>query len=80
MSTVIWTTGYRLDYEWIDLPIRDEQGFPRQRRGVSDVPGLYFLGLLWQHTQGSATLPGAILDGRYLAERMGLPNDLEPRT
>lgn len=73
ISTVIWTTGYRLDYRWIDLPILDEQGFPRNRRGVSDVPGLYFLGLLWQHSMGSATLFGPGIDGQHLAERMGLP-------
>jgi len=70
---VIWATGYRLDYGWIDLPILDDQGFPRKERGVSDVPGLYYVGLLWQHTQASATLFGPKLDGRYVAERMGLP-------
>jgi putative flavoprotein involved in K+ transport len=70
ISTVIWTTGYRRDYDWIDLPILDEQGFPRQKRGVTDVPGLYFLGLLWQHTQASATLFGPNLDAGHLAEHM----------
>lgn len=73
ISTVIWTTGYRLHYGWIDLPILDEQGFPRQKRGVSDVPGLYFLGLLWQHTQASATLFGPNLDAGHLAAHMGIP-------
>ncbi len=73
ISTIIWTTGYRLDYRWIDLPIFDEQGFPAQRRGVADVAGLFFLGLLWQHTQASATLFGVGLDARYLAAQMGLP-------
>lgn len=73
ISTVIWTTGYRLDYGWIDLPIVDEQGFPRQKRGVTDMPGLYFLGLLWQHTQASATLFGPNLDAGHLAAHMGLP-------
>jgi putative flavoprotein involved in K+ transport len=73
ISTVIWTTGYRPDYGWIDLPIFDTLGFPTQRHGVSEVPGLYFIGLLWQHTQASATLRGPVLDGRYLAEQMGLP-------
>ena len=72
ISTVIWTTGYRRDYDWIDLPILDEQGFPRQKRGVTDVPGLYFLGLLWQHTQASATLFGPNLDAGHLAEHMGM--------
>ncbi len=73
ISTVIWTTGYRLDYGWIDLPILDELGYPKQVRGVAEVPGLYFLGLLWQHAQPSATLIGPLMDGPYLAERMGLP-------
>jgi putative flavoprotein involved in K+ transport len=73
ISTVIWTTGYRCDHAWIDLPIVDEYGFPRQQRGVSDVPGLYFLGLLWQHNQASATLFGPSQDARHLAEHMGLP-------
>jgi putative flavoprotein involved in K+ transport len=73
ISTVIWATGYQLDYGWIELPILDEYGFPRQQRGVSDVPGLYFLGLLWQHTQASATLFGPRLDAPYLIAHMGLP-------
>lgn len=73
ISTVIWATGYRLDYGWIDLPIFDEQGFPRHRRGVSELPGLYFLGLPWLHTMASATLAGASFDGSYLADQMGLP-------
>jgi putative flavoprotein involved in K+ transport len=73
ISTVIWATGYRLDYGWLAMPILDEYGFPRQRRGVSEVPGLYFLGLLWQHTQASATLFGPRLDARHLIAEMGLP-------
>jgi putative flavoprotein involved in K+ transport len=72
ISTVIWATGYRPDFGWIDLPIFDEMGFPRHRRGVTDVQGLYFLGLLWQYTQASATLIGPRLDAPYLLEAMGL--------
>ena len=71
--TVLWTTGYRLSYPWLELPILDELGFPRQRRGVTDVPGLYFVGLLWQHNQGSATLFGVGADTRHIAAHMGLP-------
>jgi putative flavoprotein involved in K+ transport len=72
ISTVIWATGYRLDYRWLDLPILDEMGFPRQTRGVAEVPGLYFLGLLWQHSQASATLVGPTIDGPVVAGAMGL--------
>jgi putative flavoprotein involved in K+ transport len=72
ISTVLWTTGYALDYGWIELPIFDEFGYPRQRRGVTDVPGLYFVGLIWQHNQGSATLFGAGLEAAHVAGAMGL--------
>jgi hypothetical protein len=64
IATVLWATGYRLDYRWMDLPIFDEFGYPSQRRGVTEVPGLYFVGLLWQHNQLSATLLGASLDSQ----------------
>ena len=71
ISTV--ATGYRLDYSWLAMPNLDEDGFPRQRRGVSDVRRLYFLGLLWQHSQASATLFGPRLDAPHLVAEMGLP-------
>ena len=70
VSTVIWATGYRLDYGWIDAPILDELGYPRNVRGVAAIPGLYFLGLLWQHSQASASLVGPELDGPHLLEMM----------
>ena len=72
ITSVLWATGYRMDHSWIDAPITDAQGIPRQHRGVSDIPGLYFIGLLWQHSQASATLFGPTVDGPYLAARMGL--------
>lgn len=72
ISTVIWSGGYSLDYGWIDLPIFGERGMPIHRRGVTDVPGLYFLGLLWQYNQSSATLLGPGMDGPHIAQAMGL--------
>jgi putative flavoprotein involved in K+ transport len=53
-EAVIWATGYRSDFSWIDLPIFDSEERLRHRGGVTDSPGLYFLGLTWQHTGGSA--------------------------
>jgi putative flavoprotein involved in K+ transport len=72
VSTVIWTSGYRPNYGWLDFPILDEMGLPRTRRGVSEVPGLYFVGSLWQTNQVSATLFGPHVDSRHIAEAMGL--------
>jgi pimeloyl-ACP methyl ester carboxylesterase len=70
ISTIIWATGYGLDYGWIDAPLLDEFGYPQNERGVASIPGLYFLGLLWQHTQASASLVGPILDGPHIVEMM----------
>jgi putative flavoprotein involved in K+ transport len=67
ISTVLWTTGYAPDYGWLELPILDEFGVPRHVRGVSEVPGLTFLGLLWQHNNASANLSGVAVDAEYLA-------------
>jgi putative flavoprotein involved in K+ transport len=72
VGAVLWASGYRMDYGWIELPLFDELGFPRQRRGVTGVAGLYFIGSLWQHDQSSATLFGLDLEARALAERIGL--------
>ncbi len=72
VSTVVWASGYRPDFAWIAAPITDEEGLPRNRRGVSEIDGLGFLGLLWQHTQGSATLLGPTQDGAHLLRAMGL--------
>lgn len=69
IGTVLWTSGYRLDYRWIEWPIFDEQEAPRHVRGVTEVPGLTFLGLPWQLDQASATLFGVGRDAEYLAER-----------
>ena len=70
VDAVIWATGYRPDYSWIELPIADEAGAARHRRGVTDIPGLYFLGLSWQHTRGSALLGWVEDDAAFVAEQI----------
>jgi putative flavoprotein involved in K+ transport len=67
VDAVIWATGYRPDYGWIELPVLDAEGRLRHRRGVTDVPGLYFLGLTWQHTRGSALLGWVKDDAEFVA-------------
>jgi putative flavoprotein involved in K+ transport len=69
ISTVLWTSGYRLAFDWIDLPIFEDTGMPIHRRGVSDVPGLSFIGLPWQYGMGSANLIAFVQDAEHLAER-----------
>jgi len=70
VGVVVWATGYRSDYTWIHIPGVVEDGRVRHQRGVTDVPGLYFLGLSWQHTRGSALLGFVNDDAAYLADRI----------
>jgi putative flavoprotein involved in K+ transport len=70
VGVVVWATGYRLDYGWLHLPGVVREGHIVHRRGVTQVPGLYFLGLSWQHTRGSALLGFVDDDAAYLADRI----------
>jgi putative flavoprotein involved in K+ transport len=70
VDAVIWATGYRPDYSWIDLPVFDPDKRLRHRRGVTDVAGLYFLGLTWQHTRGSALLGWVKDDAEFVAQQI----------
>ena len=67
INAVIWATGYGLDFGWIDIPVFDANGEPQHRRGVSEVPGLYFLGLQWLSRMKSAFLSGVGDDAAELA-------------
>lgn len=67
ITTVIWAMGYTFDYTWIPFPVFDADGFPIQTRGVSAVPGLYFLGMNWLYNRRSALLFGIAGDAEHLA-------------
>ena len=69
-ANVVWATGYKHDFTWIDAPIFDDDGQPIHRRGVTAVPGLYFLGLRWLHTGGSGFMGFVGRDAKYLDEQM----------
>ena len=68
VGAVLWATGFRHDHSWIDAPIFDDRRRVVHRRGVTDSPGLYFLGLTWQHTRGSALIGWVADDAAHLAE------------
>jgi putative flavoprotein involved in K+ transport len=70
VDALIWATGYRPDYSWIDVPLVDLDGRLPHRRGVTDVRGLYFLGLTWQHTRGSALIGWVKDDAEFIAEQI----------
>jgi putative flavoprotein involved in K+ transport len=71
VDAVVWATGYRPDHSWIDLPIFDENGRLRHHRGVTDVPGLFFLGITWQWTRGSALIGWVKEDAEFIARQIG---------
>jgi putative flavoprotein involved in K+ transport len=70
VGVVVWATGYRPDYAWLHIPGVIREGQVVHRRGVTEVPGLFFLGLSWQHTRGSALLGFVNDDAAYLADRI----------
>ena len=71
IASVIWATGFGLDHAWIDAPIFDADGAVEHERGVTRSPGLYFLGLPWQHTRGSALLGWVKDDAAHLSQHIG---------
>ena len=71
VSTVVWCTGFRQVFDWIHLPILDEQGWPTEYRGVVDAaPGLFFCGLSYQYAFASMVFPGIGRDADYVARRI----------
>ena len=67
INSVIFGTGFYYDFGWLDFPIFDDRGYPRYQRGVTEVPGLYFVGLHWMHTQGSGLFSQVGRDAEYIA-------------
>ncbi len=70
VDAVIWATGYRLDHSWINFPGVSGKADIPHKRGVTEVPGFYFLGLQWQYTRGSALLGWVKDDAEYIAEQI----------
>ena len=70
ITSIIWATGYAVDYGWLKVDAFDERGRPRHQRGVSVEPGLYFLGLPWQSRRGSSFIWGVWHDAKHLADRI----------
>ncbi len=70
IKNIVWATGYRPNFKWIEGLELDENNYPKNYRGVSNIEGLYFIGLPWMYTRGSATLGGVSKDASYLANIM----------
>jgi putative flavoprotein involved in K+ transport len=71
VANVVWSTGFRQVFDWIDLPVIGADGWPREMRGVvSDAPGLFFCGLAFQYAFSSMLLAGVGRDAAYIAKQI----------
>lgn len=70
VTSIIWATGYAVDYQWLQVGAFDERGKPRHQRGVSTEPGVYFVGLPWLSRRGSAFIWGVWHDAKHIADHI----------
>lgn len=72
ITTIIWATGFRQDFNWMKFDAFDDKGAPIHQRGVSVEPGIYFLGLPWQSRRGSTFLWGVWHDAKHIADQIAI--------
>jgi putative flavoprotein involved in K+ transport len=77
ITTIIWATGFALDYSWLKFDVLGADGKPKHSRGISEVPGLYFLGLPWLSRRGSSFIWGVWHDARFIADQIGIQRAYE---
>ena len=70
IGAIVWATGYALDFGWVDMAVFQTDGEPIHQQGITDVPGLYLLGLLWLSGPGSSFLSGVSEDASRLADHL----------
>lgn len=72
ITSIIWATGFTVDYGWLQVDAFDEKGKPKHQRGVSTEPGIYFLGLPWQSRRGSTFIWGVWHDAKYISDQIAI--------
>ena len=72
ITSVIWATGYKLDFKWLKIGEFDERGRPLHSRGISTEAGLYFIGLPWLARRGSSFIWGVWHDAKFIAEQIAI--------
>jgi putative flavoprotein involved in K+ transport len=70
ITSVLWCIGFAPDFRWLDAPVFNGRGHPVHERGVTRVPGLYFIGLPWLHTWGSGRFSGVARDAAFVVQRV----------
>ena len=72
INSIVWATGFDVDYSWLKVDALDKNGKPKHERGISAEPGVYFLGLPWQSRRGSSFIWGVWQDAKFLADHITL--------
>jgi len=70
IKTVVWATGFKMDFSWINLPVFDVLGIPQTKRGITDVNGVYFIGLNWMNTWGSGRFYQVGRDAEFICDHI----------
>ena len=70
ITSIIWATGFAVDFSWLKVDAFDERGRPKHQRGISAEPGIYFLGLPWLSRRGSSFIWGVWHDAKFLADQI----------
>jgi putative flavoprotein involved in K+ transport len=70
ITSVVWCIGFAPDFRWLDAPVFNGRGHPVHERGVTRVPGLYFIGLPWLHTWGSGRFSGVARDAAFVVRHV----------
>jgi putative flavoprotein involved in K+ transport len=72
ITSILWATGFDVDYSWLKVDAFDEEGKPKHERGISVEPGVYFLGLPWQSRRASSFIWGVWHDAKFLAAQISI--------
>ena len=72
ITSILWATGFDVDYSWLKVNAFDEEGKPKHERGISVEPGVYFLGLPWQSRRASSFIWGVWHDAKFLADQISI--------
>jgi len=72
INSIVWATGFDVDYSWLKVDALDEKGKPKHERGISGESGVYFLGLPWQSRRGSSFIWGVWQDAKFLTDQIAL--------
>ena len=70
ISTVLWAIGFRSEFNWLNFDIFNSHGYPIHERGMTEQPGLYFIGLPWLHTWGSGRFSGVAGDAKFICDQV----------